>query len=298
MAALKQIDFSGKNVQTDGFDSADPNYSNNGQYPFGNASKTKASGDVVTDDVITNSLSVGNAKIKGQVKTGPKGTVDIGPNGSVGDVNWVDGGNLGVQTGYSANDMNVTFPDVIMPLTSWLPAAPGNYTVNGTSYKYVFLTDGDYTISSLSGSIYIGTNAHVRLKITGSVSLTGSNDQIFIDSSPTTSGSLQIYMTGDSFAIKGQGIVNTSGNAANFTYFGLPTNTSVTFGGNAAFIGAIYAPSAAFTLGGGGTAPIDFIGASVTKTVKMNGHFNFHYDENLRRNGMGRGFIPTNWRES
>ena len=298
MAALKQIDFSGKNVQTDGFDSADPNYSNNGQYPFGNASKTKASGDVVTDDVITNSLSVGNAKIKGQVKTGPKGTVDIGPNGSVGDVNWVDGGNLGVQTGYSANDMNVTFPDVIMPLTSWLPVLAGNYSINGSSYKYVFLTDGDYTISSLSGSIYVGTNAHVRLKITGSVSLTGSNDQIFIDSSPTTSGSLQIYMTGDSFAIKGQGIVNTSGNAANFTYFGLPTNTSVTFGGNAAFIGAIYAPSAAFTLGGGGSTPIDFIGASVTKTVKMNGHFNFHYDENLRRNGMGRGFIPTNWRES
>ena len=295
MAALKTIDFSGKNVQTDGFDSGDPNYSNHGLY---DPTKTKASGDVVTDDVITNSLSVGNAKIKGQVKTGPKGTVDIGPNGSVGDLAWVNGGNIGVEPGYSANDMNVAFPDVIMPTTSWLPATSGNYTVNGNSYKYVFLTDGDYTISSLSGSIYVGTNAHVRLKITGSVNLTGSNDQIRIDSSPTTSGSLEIFMVGDSFSIKGQGIVNMSGNAANFTYFGLPSNTSVTFGGNATFTGAIYAPEAAFTLGGGGSNTIDFIGASVTKSVKMNGHFNFHYDENLRRNGMGRGFIPTKWRET
>lgn len=298
MAALKQIDFSGKNVQTDSFDSSNPAYSTGGLYPFGDLSKTKAGGDVVTDDVIINSLSVGNAKIKGQVKTGPKGTVEIGPGGSVGDKAWVEGGNLGIQTGASANDMNVAFPDVQMPLTSWLPAVSGNYTINGTSFKYAFMTDGDYTVSSLSGSVYIGTNAHVRLKITGSVNLTGANDQFYIDSSPTTSGSLRIYMTGDSFSIKGLGVVNTSGNAANFYYFGLPSNTSVTFGGNAAFVGAIYAPSAAFTLGGGGSAPIDFIGASVSKTVKMNGNFNFHYDENLRNNGMGRGFIPTNWRES
>jgi hypothetical protein len=298
MAALKTIDFSGKNIQTDGFDSGDPAYSNNGLYPLGNPSKTKASGDVVTDEVITNSLGVGNAKIRGQVKTGPKGTVQIGPGGSVGDKAWVDGGSLGIQPGYSAADMNVAFPDVTAPIGSFLPATSGNYTVNGNSYKYVFNVSGDYTISSLTGSIYIGTNAHVRLKITGSVNLTGANDAIFIDSSPTTSGSLQIYMYADSFSIKGQGIVNTSGNAANFTYLGMPSNTSVTFGGNATFTGSIYAPSANFTLGGGGSNPIDFIGASVTKTVKMNGHFNFHYDENLRRNGMGRGFIPTNWKET
>src|SRR5215475_6536675 len=49
MAALKTIDFSGKNIQTDGFDSADPNYSSNGLY---DPTKNKASGDVVTDDVI------------------------------------------------------------------------------------------------------------------------------------------------------------------------------------------------------------------------------------------------------
>jgi hypothetical protein len=29
----------------------------------------------------------------------------------------------------------------------------------------------------------------------------------------------------------------------------------------------------------------------------MNGHFNFHYDENLGRSGPLRGFIATSWDE-
>lgn len=42
---------------------------------------------------------------------------------------------------------------------------------------------------------------------------------------------------------------------------------------------------------------IDFIGASVSKTVRMNGHFNFHYDEALGNLGMGRGYIIDSWNE-
>jgi len=29
----------------------------------------------------------------------------------------------------------------------------------------------------------------------------------------------------------------------------------------------------------------------------MNGHFNFHFDENLARIGPGRGYIPVSWNE-
>src|SRR6266853_4782287 len=63
MAALLTIDFNGKNVATDSFDAADPNYSTwnaalgYGTYPFGDVNKTKATGDVVTDDTIINSLN-------------------------------------------------------------------------------------------------------------------------------------------------------------------------------------------------------------------------------------------------
>jgi hypothetical protein len=296
MAALQTIDFNGKNVATDSFDSADPLYSTNGLYPYGNVNKTKANGDVVTDDTITNSLSVGNATIKGLVKTGPNGTVAIGPNGSVGDRAWVEGGSSGIETGHFSDDMNVLFPSVTLPTTTWLPVvqAPGGTKVNGDSYDYIILTGGDYSLPGLTGSLYIGSNVTVRIKCTGDVKLTGSSDQIHIASG----GSVIFYMASGSFSLGGNGLVNENGNAASFYYFGLPSNTSVGFNGNANFVGAVYAPQAAFSLGGGGNNTYDFIGASVSKSVRMNGHFNFHYDENLARNGFGRGYIPTNWKES
>ena len=293
MAAIFQIDFNGNNVATDSFDSADPNYSQNGLYPTGQPGKQKAAGDVVTDYTIVNSLSVGNANIKGQVKTGPGGTVTIGPNGTVGDKSWVEGGNLGIQPGHSANDMNVQFPNVKLPNLSWLPATPGDYTIDGRSYKYVILASGDYSINSLEHSLYVGTNVTARIKMTGNVKITGGSEEIRL----ATGAQVRFYMTGDSFSVAGKGIINTDGNAANFYYLGLPANTSVNFGGNASFTGAVYAPQADFALGGGGSDTYDFVGASITKSVKMNGKFNFHYDENLRRIGLGRGYLPTNWKE-
>jgi hypothetical protein len=39
---------------------------------------------------------------------------------------------------------------------------------------------------------------------------------------------------------------------------------------------------------GGGSDTWDFIGAVVTKSVTLNGHFDFHFDENLARIGPWR----------
>jgi len=84
ITAIGNIDLKGNNISTDGFDSADTNYSIRGLYPWSDLSKTKATGDVWTDGILTNSLSVGNASIKGHVKTGPGvNTIAIGPDGSV-----------------------------------------------------------------------------------------------------------------------------------------------------------------------------------------------------------------------
>ena len=304
MAAILQIDFSGKNVQTDSFDSADPNYSDNGLYPSAYPARQKANGDVVTDYTIINALSVGNARIKGQAKTGPKGTLDIGPNGAVGDKAWVEAGNTGVQDGHYSDDMNVLFPDVILPTTTWLPPQYNNVTityygyVTNKSYQYGITTSGDYAIPGASGSIFIWPGINVRLKVTGTVSLTGDKDEIRIGGTGSAASTLKIYMDSGTFRLKGNGVVNPSGNAANFYLFGTPNSTSIDFGGNGSFTGSVYAPSADFSLGGGGSDTYDFVGASVSKTVKMNGHFNFHYDENLARNGMGRGYVPTNWKEN
>ena len=73
---------------------------------------------------------------------------------------------------------------------------------------------------------------------------------------------------------------------------------AIAYSGNANFVGGVYAPSAVFTLGGGGNDVWDFIGGSVTKSVQMNGHFHFHYDEALGRIGPARGYLPVSWKET
>lgn len=292
MAAVYWIDLNGKNVQTDSFDSADPNYSDGGLYPADPA-KQKDNGDVVTSGTVIDSLSIGNAKIKGQAKTGPAGTLTIGPNGSVGTKAWVEGGNKGIQPGRSANDMNVVFPLPTLPPGPYYLPIKGNYLINGVTYDYV-LSSGKYVMGTVGlGICRIYVAGDAILYVTGSINMTGG-DVIRI---APTGASLRIYMGGATASVGGNGIINESGNAANFYYFGLAANTSLSFAGNASFTGCIYAPNADFTLGGGGNDTYDFVGASVTRTVKMNGHFNFHYDENLARVGGHRGFIPTKWQE-
>jgi hypothetical protein len=106
-----------------------------------------------------------------------------------------------------------------------------------------------------------------------------------------------MYATAGNVTIGGNGIVNSNGVASNFQYYGLPSNTNLTFSANAAFVGLIYAPEAVFTLGGGGSNTYDFIGASVTRSSKMNGHFNFHFDENSNTYLGLFGYSAISWDE-
>ncbi|MCU0788777.1 MAG: hypothetical protein MUC91_11415 [Verrucomicrobia bacterium] len=290
MVADQRIDLNGNNITTDSFDSGNPSYSSGGRY---DAAKRKANGDVASNLDLVNSIDIGNANIMGNVSTGPGGTVAIGPNGSVGDLAWVLGGNNGIQPGHVNDDMNVRLQTVTLPTTTWLPM-PAGRKINGTTYTHVIDSSGDYRVSSIAGSVYVNTNVTARIHVTGNVSLTGKSDEIRLAAVGTK---VTFYMGGTSFKVKGNGVVNESALAENFMYFGLPSNTAIDFGGNGAFAGAIYAPNADFTLGGGGNNAVDFAGASVTKTVTMNGHFNFHYDEALGRIGGDRGYLPVSWAE-
>jgi hypothetical protein len=103
-----------------------------------------------------------------------------------------------------------------------------------------------------------------------------------------------MYMDGATFTLNSA--TTDSGNATNLTYFGTTNNTQINLTGNAGFTGTIYAPEANFHLGGGGSSPYDFVGSSVTATVTMNGHYKFHFDENLL-GYLSRGFTVTSWRE-
>lgn len=288
MVAKGQIDIYGNNLTIDSFDSVDPNYSTNGRY---DAAKRKDNGDVATNSSVVDSLSSGTAAIYGKASTGPGGAVSIGPTGSIGSKAWHDGGNTGIEPGWSSDDMNVAFPDVKPPFTSG-GLTPVGGTVGGTNYAYI-LTSGNWELSSLSmgGDSKLLVMGNAVLYVKGNVSLSG---QASIQVS--TNGSLQLYVEGAQTALGGQGAMNAAGNATNLFYYGLPTNTQVTMSGNSAFTGAIYAPNAALTLGGGGTSTYDFVGAAVTGSVKMNGHYNFHFDENLRRQTW-HGYTVIAWNE-
>ena len=63
------------------------------------------------------------------------------------------------------------------------------------------------------------------------------------------------------------------------------------------FLGTVYAPSADMKLSGGGSFNLDYQGAIAVNNIQMNGHFNFHFDENLKKKGPSRGYQITSWNE-
>lgn len=277
LVAKGQINMSGNNLGTDSYDSLDPNFSTpTGGY---DPAKTKAHGNVATDASLTNSVDVGNATIRGDVSTGPKGTVKIGPQGIV--------------TGKITDDMNVAFPDVTVPFAGggYQTSDNGSRTVSGVSYTKVF-DGGIYKINSLSlsGQQKVLINGDVSIWLPAGFSMSAQG-QFTI----AANAKLTIY-AGASCSISGNGFLSNA-DASRCIIYGLPTCTSLSFSGNARYTGCIYAPSADFSMSGGGNDPYDFAGASITKTVTMSGGFNFHFDEALKTRGPGRGFIITSWNE-
>jgi len=274
MAVKKNIDLSGNNVNSDSFNSANSSLSTNGQY---DPSKTSTNGNLAS---IQGLVNVGNANINGEVLLGPTASETQLKNG------YVSGG--------ITNDFNVAFPDVILPSGTPIPATPLvlPLVTNGVSYDYAFFVGGYYSIDNLSGNIYVAPGVNVTLLLTGNA----TSQYIRVASANGVSGSLAIYMDGPTFTLSGNDIVD-SGNAMNFAYYGTPNNTTVKFTGNSALTGTIYAPEASFTLGGGGNNTYDFVGSSYTMSAKLNGHFNFHYDENLAAAGPRRGFVANSWHE-
>jgi hypothetical protein len=282
MLAKGGISFS-SGVLLDSFDSGNPNYSTGGQYD-----PAKAEGNCLlgTDSDGAPAISAtGGALIKGTIHTGPTGTLNLSGGSSVGDAAWVNGGNLGIESGHWLKDMTSVFPDVVAPQGAGL--APSSGTYRGTNYTYVLSGNhAFYQMSTLnlSGSqklIITGTN--VTLYVTGNVSVSG---QASISFAP--GASLAMYVGGATCTLSGHGVVN-GGNALQFQYYGLSSNTSFTCSSGATFIGTIYAPEADYTMNGA-----TYIGASVTKTVTMQGGGIFHFDENVRNVGPLAGFVTGN----
>jgi hypothetical protein len=294
LVADGEINLGGNKIITDSFDSEDPLFSDNGKYPFladgktPNITKIRYNGDVATNSGLVGALDVGNAEIKGKVATGPGGSVDIGPNGKVGDADWHLTSSRGIQEGYVTDDMNVDFKDVKVPFESGY-STPGGDTINGVNYNYV-LGSGQHQVSNFGGKVLVTGDA--VLHVTHDLSFTGND---YLEIAP--GASLQIYMSGTSANFSGNGSWNKDGSALSLQYWGLPGNTSVTIAGNGSFTGVIYAPQAALSLSGGGNDVYDFVGASISKTALLEGKVQFHYDEALARLGPRRGYVVNSWNE-
>jgi hypothetical protein len=295
MVADQNIDLKGNNIMTDSFNSNNPDYSTNGKY---DPALARDNGDVATNSSLIDALNLGNANIKGKLSTGPMEPesetppYSIGPNGAVGSTGFVEDSSNGgqVEEGYYTDDMNMPLFDVTFPYIVSSTARIETY--DGKTYEHHLHSSGVYEIHNLKKGSILVSEANTVLLVTEELSISGQ-DVIRI----LPGASLKLYVAAKIATISGQGVVNENGSALAFEYYGLPTNEVLKISGNGEFIGTIYAPSADLTLSGGGSSPEDFMGASVTKSVTMNGHFKFHYDEVLSEKGASQGFIPASWDE-
>jgi hypothetical protein len=165
-----------------------------------------------------------------------------------------------------------------------------NTTVTTETYDYILDSYGYVLTTPLSGRVCVRGNATLYCR-TG-ISLVGGQDGITI----LPGGSLNLFVDGP-VNIGGKGVMNQGGNATNLFLFGLPGCDSISIRGNGSFVGAIYAPSADVILSGSGNNEEGFVGAIVAAYTKLNGHFKFHYDENLGRIGPRGRYTVFSWNE-
>ena len=289
LVAEQDIDINGVQISIDSFDSGIAAYNTGGSY---DPAKRRDKAKVATNSSLKDSVKTGGAKIYGKVVTGAGGSVLSHNKSIVGDLAWhASHPTGGIDPNAIADDFNLELGIVVAPFTSGFPPEK-NFTTNGITYDYVLRT-GDYKITSplsFKGNVLVTGNARLYIAPDSSMSF-GGTDVLEI----AAGGSLEIYNAAPSASIAGHGFVNT-GAAKDLSYFGLPTNTQLALGGNATFVGSVYAPNADVTLKGGGSTVKDFCGAIVAKSIVFGGNYNFHFDEALTR-GRFRNFVATSWEE-
>jgi len=122
------------------------------------------------------------------------------------------------------------------------------------------------------------------LLVTGDFLVNGSG---YVYIAPTAK--LKLYVGGIG-RISGGGVVNGTGSPSKFSYYGLPTSSSLTYNGQADFVGTINAPRANVVISGGSSV----YGAVICNTFSCSGGSGVHYDQALGGPGI---FLVTSWRE-
>jgi len=248
----------------------------------------------LTDTNVAGAVSLsGSPYILGYVETGDGptsgsgATLNTGGSAVVGDTNYVAAGGSGtnspnVEAGHYNNNANFQFNDVAAPsFSSFFTSftSLGSSNVAGVSGQTSY-----YEVSSLNTPLYINGNVTVYLTAS-STKITGSSGFIQIN----TNSTLTLYLAG-TMDIEGGGVINATGRANALTIYGLPTCTSITYGGGADFIGVVDAPEANFSFNGNERA----IGAFVVNSCSVKGTGGVHWDSSL---GASGNFLINNWNE-
>jgi len=272
----------------DSFDSGDPEHSVSGRYE---PSRRKDGGNIATNGRADLGMDVGSSvRVYGRADTGPGGVLEIG-KGSVGSSNWVNAATPGVEPGWSVSDVSVSFPEAELPFKGGLFTPVGG-VVDTVRHKYV-LQDGPYRLSTLnlSGQDTLLVQGDAALVVDQDVSTSGEGAIII-----QPGARLELFVKSGLVKLGGTSVLNLAGKAENFSLVGLPGMQAIKIAGNGEFIGTVYAPTAHLILAGGGTSPLDFVGAAIVKTVTASGHYQAHYDEALNKHEDGI-YIITSWRE-
>ena len=123
----------------------------------------------------------------------------------------------------------------------------------------------------------------------------GPKDEIRIPAG----NSISVYVSAKNASVGGNGIINDTGVAKNFQYFGLPSNTTLSFSANAAFAGWINAPQADFSLGGGEPATLSVLdlagraGAPVCHVSTAFAHADSHVSDFFRTHAYERSKLEA-----
>jgi Putative Ice-binding-like adhesive domain len=292
LAATEGIDLKGKNIETDSYDSRTPAYSTGGRY---DPAKRKAGGDLVASVNSNLVLNLGNATVAGHLVVGPAASVKIGGKGTVGDLSWITN-MTGIEPGCLHTDMQFSvssvadLPYALTTVDSLSPfGAGGSGTVDGTNYDHVFTVNGSYAVSD-NGTIYVGTNAVVRMRVDNA---SFGPERIFVAAGGLYGTWLSIWVAGTNLSLSANYIVQ-SGNARDLSFQALPACTTVTFKGDGDFVGTLYAPDSDFQLESGRIGPMNFTGHAVAKNITVKGEYHFHSDEAF----FSPMFGPNEYREA
>lgn len=275
IASRGSVDLNGQTM-VDSYDSSNTNYSTAGRY---DPAKRRANGGVVTNSRGNPAVDVGNGHIYGPVNTGPGGTINYTSGGTVGDLTW----STGIEPGWTNNDFNTTFLDQTAPAgaAGWLglPLASilgllttNTYVVNNANYS----CPGGLKMTGGQTMLIQGT---CNLYIYGGDFTINSGCGIYI----APGAKLNLYMDGVNTSVSGNGIVNQTGLASAYSYYGTTNNTSIKYSGGSDFVGTVNAPEADVTISGGA----NFYGAAIVNsyTSKSAGAA-FHFDESLGNPGQ------------